>query len=396
MNALLNNAELQELMHDLGEAYVVGGSVRDAMCGVVPADVDLATPLNPQEVREALQGKYRMIPTGVEHGTWTIVGADNSYEVTSFRKDVATDGRRAVVEFSRNIEDDAYRRDFTFNALYMAADGKVIDPTLTGEMDLRRHHVRFVGSAFARCREDYLRILRYFRFRARFGGSMFRDAEAFDAVSMLWPEVFQKVSVERVGSEMHKIMSLANPLTAIIEMDEVGMLQKVFGKATRSSFDFERLLHNEYKTLPGRVFERRVAFMTPDIPVWIKDKAAARNISHIRTASKEQDPAKVAFRYRDMAVAVDAHVLQATDAWEIPRSDAALRQRAEHGLHAQLPVDGDVLLSWGIPAGTKIGAALKVATEVFEDSNFEATPERIRESVLEWARKTNTPLALLA
>ncbi|MGY9039283.1 MAG: CCA tRNA nucleotidyltransferase, partial [Rhodobacterales bacterium] len=146
--------------------YFVGGCVRNALLGVADSDVDMSTNALPERVMAlAARAGLKAVPTGVEHGTVTVVSGGKGFEVTTFRRDVETDGRRAVVAFSDSIIDDALRRDFTMNALYADAQGRVIDP-LESLPDLRARRVRFIEDAAQRIREDYLRTLRYFRFCA--------------------------------------------------------------------------------------------------------------------------------------------------------------------------------------------------------------------------------------
>ena len=147
-------------------ALIVGGAVRNALLGEPVEDMDIATALRPERVLElAAAAGLKVVPTGIEHGTVTVVAAGEGFEVTTFRRDVETDGRRAVVEFSDRLEEDAARRDFTMNALYAGADGAVIDP-VGGLDDLAARRLRFVGDPDQRIAEDYLRILRFFRFHA--------------------------------------------------------------------------------------------------------------------------------------------------------------------------------------------------------------------------------------
>jgi poly(A) polymerase len=150
-------------------ALFVGGCVRNALLGVSVADVDIATDARPETVtRLAEAAGLRVVPTGIEHGTVTVIAGGVPHEVTTFRRDVETDGRRAVVAFAQDVAEDAARRDFTMNALYADLRGNVIDP-LSGLPDLVARRLRFVGDAHQRIREDYLRILRFFRFHAHYG-----------------------------------------------------------------------------------------------------------------------------------------------------------------------------------------------------------------------------------
>ena len=165
------------------QALFVGGCVRNDLLGAAVSDIDIATDARPERVIElAKAAGLKPIPTGIDHGTVTVVVSGTAFEVTSFRTDVSTDGRRAVVAFSDDITADAQRRDFTMNALYAQASGAVIDP-LEGLGDLRARRVRFIKDAAQRIQEDYLRILRFFRFSAWYGDPQLGfDPEALAAI----------------------------------------------------------------------------------------------------------------------------------------------------------------------------------------------------------------------
>ena len=197
------------------QAYFVGGCVRNDLLGAAISDIDLATDARPQMVMElAEKAGLHAVPTGVEHGTVTIVSDGLVCEVTTFRKDIETDGRRAVVHFSEAIEDDAKRRDFTMNALYANAAGEVLDP-LNGLPDLIKRRVRFIENADERIREDYLRILRFFRFHAWYGDpDAGLDAEGLAAVAANQAGL-ETLSRERIGHEMLKLLAAPDPAPAM-------------------------------------------------------------------------------------------------------------------------------------------------------------------------------------
>lgn len=208
-------------------ALFVGGCVRNALLGVPVADVDIATDARPDVVAQlAADAGFRVVPTGIDHGTVTVIAAGVPHEVTTFRHDVETDGRRAVVAFAADVAEDAARRDFTMNALYADARGRVIDP-LGGLPDLVARRLRFVGDAHQRIREDYLRILRFFRFHAHYGdpeGGM--DAEALAASAEL-AEGLDGLSRERIGAEMRKLLAAPDPAPAVAAMAQAGALARV-------------------------------------------------------------------------------------------------------------------------------------------------------------------------
>lgn len=206
------------------QALVVGGCVRNALLGVPVADVDIATDATPATVtRLAAAAGLRVVPTGIEHGTVTVIAEGCPHEVTTFRRDVETDGRRAVVSFSTDVAEDAARRDFTMNALYADARGQVIDP-LGGLADLQARRLRFVGDPAQRIREDYLRILRFFRFHAHYGDpAQGIDTEGLAACAELAHGI-DSLSRERIGAEMTKLLSAPDPAPAIAAMAQAGVL----------------------------------------------------------------------------------------------------------------------------------------------------------------------------
>ena len=194
-----------------GSTRFVGGCVRNAIMSEPIGDVDLATQLEPKDVQKRLDAAgIKTVPTGIEHGTVTAVFEGMPYEITSLRKDVETDGRRAVIAFTEDWAEDAIRRDFTVNALYADQSGQIYDPTGRGLSDIEDRRFVFVGNGEARVREDYLRILRYFRFIARYVGDRKIDAAALKACRENRAGL-KTLSAERVWSEIKKILSAPNP-----------------------------------------------------------------------------------------------------------------------------------------------------------------------------------------
>lgn len=201
--------------------------MRNALLAAPVSDVDMATSATPEQVMSlATDAGLKPVPTGIEHGTVTVVAGGVGYEVTTFRRDVQTDGRRAVVAFSTDIAEDALRRDFTMNALYAAPDGSILDP-LGGMPDLIARRVRFIEDAAQRIREDYLRTLRYFRFHAWYGNTADGlDAEALAAIGANL-DGLETLSAERVGAEMRKLLAASDPSTALGAMAQTGVLGAV-------------------------------------------------------------------------------------------------------------------------------------------------------------------------
>ena len=239
------------------QALFVGGCVRNALLGVAVADIDIATDARPEIVSDiAEKAGFRVVPTGIEHGTVTVIAQGVAHEVTTFRRDVETDGRRAVVAFSTEVAEDAARRDFTMNALYAQADGTVLDP-LGGLPDLLARRVRFVGQAEARIREDYLRILRFFRFFAGDGDPADGiDAEGLAACAAN-SDGIEGLSRERIGAEMRKLLGARNPAQAIAAMAQTGILARVLPGSDAKALAI--LLHLEGDAPPR--WQRRLAVL---------------------------------------------------------------------------------------------------------------------------------------
>ncbi|HEY3950980.1 CCA tRNA nucleotidyltransferase [Phenylobacterium sp.] len=207
-------------------ARFVGGCVRNTLLGRPVSDIDIATVLTPDAVTKALAAAgLKAVPTGVEHGTVTAVSGGQPFEITTLRRDVSTDGRRAVVAFTADWEADARRRDFTLNSLYARRDGTLFDPTGEGVADARAGRIVFVGEPEARVREDYLRILRFFRFFAWYGSEP-ADAAALAACERLRGEI-GTLSAERVSKELLKLLAADDPRPAVALMARTGVLGEV-------------------------------------------------------------------------------------------------------------------------------------------------------------------------
>lgn len=261
-------------------ALFVGGCVRNALLGMPVADIDLSTDALPETVTDiAGSAGFRVIPTGFDFGTVTVVAQGLPHEVTTFRRDVETDGRHAVVAYSTNIEDDAARRDFTMNALYADASGVVLDP-LDGLPDLLARRVRFVGAAQDRIREDYLRILRFFRFYAVYGdldGGIDADGLAACAENS---SAITTLSAERIGAEMRKLLTAPNPAPSVAAMALSGVLAQVLPGASPRAL--APLVDLEAR-LPARWLRRLAVLGGEDVADRLRlSRAEATGLTHIR------------------------------------------------------------------------------------------------------------------
>ncbi|WP_428536701.1 CCA tRNA nucleotidyltransferase [Rhodopila sp.] len=251
--AFLTDPAVARIWDALESARVVGGAVRDALAGRDLADVDLATPDEPETVIAALgNAGIKVVSTGLAHGTVTAVVQGRGYEVTTLRRDVATDGRHAVVAFTADWRQDAARRDFSINAMSMARDGELFD-YFDGAADLAAGRIRFVGDPAARIAEDFLRVLRFFRFYAGFGVGA-PDRATLDGLRGGIPGL-GGLSVERVWSELRRILDAPGPLAAVLLMDGLGIWAAVAPEASAVS---------RLAGLPADAILRLAAMLTGD------------------------------------------------------------------------------------------------------------------------------------
>ena len=255
-----------------GNARYVGGAVRDTLLGIAVKDIDIATPLVPAEVIDRLNAaQIRSVPTGIEHGTVTAILPGGPVEITTLRHDVSTDGRRATVAFATEWQDDAARRDFTINALYAdPASGAVFD-WFGGLADLSARRLRFIGDARQRICEDHLRILRYFRFQARFG-SQPADPEAESACTDL-AATLKGLSRERVGMEMLNLLGLPDPAPTVQRMAQLAVLPVVLPEADPAAL--AALVAHEARQGIAPDAIRRLAALLPADPA-LAEKVASR------------------------------------------------------------------------------------------------------------------------
>ena len=256
-------------------ARYVGGAVRDTLLGVAVKDIDVATQHEPGEVIARLKAAgIRTVPTGIAHGTVTALLDGGPAEVTTLRRDVSTDGRRATVAFSTQWRDDAARRDFTINALYADPRSLEITDFFDGIADLTARRVRFIGVAEDRIREDYLRILRYFRFQARFG-ALPADPQAEMACSALAPGM-KALSRERVGWELQLLLGLPDPAPTVARMAELGVLREVLPEVAPDGLPaLAGLVSEERRQHVAPHALRRLAALLPADPA-LGEQVAAR------------------------------------------------------------------------------------------------------------------------
>ena len=352
-----------------GKARYVGGAVRDTLLGVAVKDIDVATPLLPAVVIERLTAAgIRSVPTGIEHGTVTAALASGPVEITTLRRDVSTDGRRATVAFAQDWREDAARRDFTINALYADPVTHEIADWFGGLGDLAARRVRFIGNARARIREDHLRILRYFRFQARFG-SVPADAEAEGACAEL-ASTLKGLSRERIGMETMNLLGLPDPSATVVRMGELGVLAQFLPEARPEALTDLVAQERVQNVAPDPL--RRLAALLPAEPVLAEHVAARFRLSGVQkkrlaTAAarggEPADPRALAYRL-GRNEALDRLLLTGASAapleeWTIPR----------------FPLKGGEIVARGVKAGPEVARTLRALEDRWISEGF---PDRTR------------------
>jgi len=366
-----------------GDARYVGGAVRNTLLGADVREVDIATPLTPDVVTKRLEAAgLKAVPTGIGHGTVTAVADGKPYEVTTLRRDVETDGRRAVVAFATDWKEDAGRRDFTMNALYATADGEIFDYH-NGLADLQAGRVRFIGDAVARIREDYLRILRLFRFHAWYGKGEI-DTVALNAAAAE-KSGLAKLSGERIAQEMLRLLEAENPLPVLRVMAASGILAEILPGALDMT-RLERLCAIDAASFfaPDPVL-RLAALLGTD------EKSAAAIIDRFKLSNKDRariedlvggkekivsylsirEVRKLLYRldsqrFRDRTFlrwAEDAKMSNAIQ-WRALLELASVWQRPE------FPLTGRDVMQAGVPEGPLVGQILNEVEEWWIDADF--------------------------
>jgi len=352
-------------------ALAVGGCVRNALLRMPVADVDIATDATPERVMQLADAAgVRAVATGVDHGTVTLVVAGHPYEVTTFRRDMRTDGRRAVVAFSQSLAEDAARRDFTMNALYCEADGALVDP-LSGLADALARRVRFVGRPEDRIREDYLRILRFFRFTAWYADpAAGPDPEGLAACAAL-AEGLDVLSHERLGAETKKLLAAPNPAPAVAAMAAGGILARLLPGADHRALAV--LVHVEDGRAPSAL--RRLAVLGGDDPAGRLrlSKAEARVLQDVTEAARaDEGPAALGWGL-GADVAADAVLCRAALRAETLPAD--WRAEVARGAAARFPVTAADLMP-GL-AGPALGARLEALKRRWLDSGLHLTRDQL-------------------
>ena len=346
---------------DGGQCRYVGGAVRDALLGIEASDIDLATRLLPETVMARLEAAgMRAVPTGLAHGTVTAVLPGGPIEITTLRRDVTTDGRHAEVEFTDDWREDAARRDFTINALFADPGTLAVTDYFGGLADLEAGLVRFIGDAGERILEDHLRILRYFRFHARFGGPA--DAQAIIACTA-HAERLKALSRERIARELLLLLGSARPLASVALMDECGIWPVILPEMAKGWFDalVDLVAREETVQSPPNALLRLAALLPLD-PL-LADTVAARlrlskaqRLALARFATPWPDQGSA----RQIAAQVQPEELVAP--WLLLRAPEA---ELMHGLKSlqgwnvpAFPLGGRDIIALGVHAGPDVARTL--------------------------------------
>jgi poly(A) polymerase/tRNA nucleotidyltransferase (CCA-adding enzyme) len=373
--AFLAEPALRSVLASLPDARVVGGAVRDTLLGLAVADVDLATPRRPEEVIAALRrAGLGVAPTGLAHGTVTATAGGRGFEITTLRRDVATDGRHAVVAFTDDWRADAARRDFTLNALSMTRDGAVFD-YWGGLADLQAGRVRFVGDPAARLAEDYLRLLRFFRFFARFGRQP-PDPATRAALRAAVPGL-ARLAPERIWKELVGLLAARDPLPAIRLMAELGVLDAVLPEGAAP----DRLARLAEAGAPADPLLRLAALLTGAahaLAERLRLSAAERTrLCALRAPPvprPEADDDDLRRMLADLDPRLDASVLVGR-AWladDGARRWAGLRARLAALPRPVFPLAGRDALKLGVPPGPEVGRLLAAVRSWWRDGGCSA------------------------
>jgi poly(A) polymerase/tRNA nucleotidyltransferase (CCA-adding enzyme) len=351
---------LDKLWDALPEARIAGGAVRDMLAGRPVADVDLASPLTPDEAAARLAAAgVKTFPTGLSHGTITAIIGGKGFEITTLRRDVATDGRHAQVAFTDDWAADAARRDFTINAMSMTRDGNVFD-FFSGQADLAAGRVRFVGDAAARITEDYLRILRFFRFFARYAKGA-PDPDAVAAITARRNGILH-LSAERVWSELKSIMRAPDPRGAIALMQSTGVLALVMPEGAAP----EKLAALIARGAPADPLLRISALLTGDAAAFAARLKLSTEESEALQAYAETNSLAPAASDADLRRALadtETEILVART-WLGQTADGdwhSLRTRIAATSRPVFPLQGRDITAMGVPPGPRIG---KILSEV--------------------------------
>ena len=363
-------------------ARFVGGCVRNTLMGRAVDDIDVATRLKPERVLDVLRGAgLRVIPTGIEHGTVTAVIDSHPIEITTLRRDVETDGRRAVIAFTEDWAEDAKRRDFRLNAIYADIRGKLYDPTGGGIEDAAQGRVVFIGDADMRLREDYLRILRFFRFNAWYGAGIDPDGLAACARQKVG---LKQIAAERIWKELKKLLTAPDPAAAVMAMIETGILEVLLPEARSPEKITQYSLVEQRFSLNPDPMGRLLAMLSP-----AKDQDSL--VAHrLKLSTAERDRITAWLKATEQVRAPQCSLQQSFYEYGAQAMcDYALVQYGGHEDWNKLsevldfaetwqrpvfPIKGADLLAAGLPPGPKVGETLRRLEAYWTAHDF--TPDR--------------------
>jgi poly(A) polymerase len=364
-----------------GSLRFVGGAVRDSLLGRDVLEVDGATTRYPGEVMSlAIRNGLRAIPTGLEHGTVTVVVEKRSFEITTLRKDIKTDGRHAEVTFTDSWQEDAQRRDFTMNALYLSPEGELFD-YFGGETDARAGVVRFIGEPEARIREDYLRILRLFRFYAHYGKEPL-DAGALAACKQLASQL-KNLPAERIWQELSKLLAASSSAPSLAAMYASGVLPYVLGFEVTGTEALARLEALGAKMGIAIMADTKLAALLACAPTEASASALADRLKCPNSTRKnmQQLQALQAVITPDMTQAAQKKLIRSYGSELAAQAIALVWARSEEDYAAMLsfarswqvpefPVTGSDLLACGMPPGKAVGETLARLEALWEESGY--------------------------
>ncbi|MBO9697285.1 MAG: CCA tRNA nucleotidyltransferase [Sphingopyxis sp.] len=368
------------LTADGGAVKAVGGAVRDTLLGLPVADIDLATPLVPQEVTRRLEAvDVKVIPTGIAHGTVTAIASGDHHEITTLRRDVETDGRRATVAFAEDWREDAARRDFTINALYADPGTGVIDDWFGGLADLDAGRVAFIGDAATRIAEDHLRILRFYRFAARFGRGELDPVSHAAVVTAR--QSLKSLSRERIADELLKILALPDPRAIIGQMAADGIFAVLLPELDGTfATTLDRLIAGERAAAVAPASLRRLAALLPPDAATAEQVASRLRLStrqrkHLAALGRHRGDIALPIRRLAYAIGIDA----ARDVHLVAGDPAAVALLSGWQL-PELPLRGGDIVARGIAAGPEVARILKAVEAAWVAEDFPGAP-RVAELV---------------